>query len=159
MKLKDLADVHGLENIMVLGRFAPLRSMFGISWTSSDDELVFSPAYLSDKKWSLVDNYKITIVPEIPGLASDDMYIMDFESICERGGFEIVIRTEPRFNRCLCGSRLEYIDDFKEPREGEIWHCKYCNRSWINIDGTFVLGDMNDIQRIREQMEECNADC
>ena len=94
MNLKEKIEKAGIENCMFLIPMRPVRTYFGlISLTSSSDPEIIVPAKITEERYKLKDNYKITLKSVYDGFGSDHFYISDLESLIESGTIEFFVRS------------------------------------------------------------------
>ena len=85
---------EGVNNCIFLGYFSPLRKILCIRYTSSDDTMVFLPAKISEERYLVKDNYKVTLLPLVDGFAKQDFYISDLETLVRQHIFNFCVRKE-----------------------------------------------------------------
>lgn len=94
MNLKEKIESAGIENCMFLVPMRPVRTYFGlISLTSSSDTEIIVPAKITEERYKLKDNYKITLKSVYDGFGSDHFYISDLESLIKSGTIEFFVRS------------------------------------------------------------------
>ena len=94
MDLKEKIEKVGIENCMFLIPMRPVRTYFGlISLTSSSDPEIIVPAKITEERYKLKDNYKITLKSVYDGFGSDHFYISDLESLISSGTIEFFVRS------------------------------------------------------------------
>lgn len=93
MNLKEKIENAGIENCMFLVPMRPVRTYFGlISLTSSSDPEIVVPAKITEERYKLKDNYKITLKSVYDGFGSDHFYISDLEILIKSGTIEFFVR-------------------------------------------------------------------
>ena len=94
MNLKEKIEKAGIENCMFLTPMRPIRTYFGlISLTSSSDPEIIVPAKITEERYKLKDNYKITLKSVYDGFGSNHFYISDLESLIKSGTIEFFVRS------------------------------------------------------------------
>ena len=94
MDLKEKIEKVGIENCMFLIPMRPVRTYFGlISLTSSSDPEIVVPAKITEERYKLKDNYKITLKSVYDGFGSDHFYMSDLESLIKSGTIEFFVRS------------------------------------------------------------------
>ena len=79
---------------MFLTPMRPVRTYFGlISLTSSSDPEIVVPAKITEERYKLKDNYKITLKSVYDGFGSNHFYISDLESLIKSGTIEFFVRS------------------------------------------------------------------
>ena len=94
MNLKEKIENAGVENCMFLAPMRPVRTYFGlISLTSSSDPEIVVPAKITEERYKLKDNYKITLKSTYDEFGSDHFYISDLEMLISSGTIEFFVRS------------------------------------------------------------------
>lgn len=94
MDLKEKIEKVGIGNCMFLVPMRPVRTYFGlISWTSSSDSEIIVPAKITEERYKLKDNYKITLKSIYDGFGKDHYYISDLENLISSGTVEFFVRS------------------------------------------------------------------
>jgi tRNA A22 N-methylase len=102
MTRKDLIDLivnNGVENCKFRVPLLPVRSMFDIRVTSSDDEYVIVSARIDESKYKIQEGQqKITLRAEDERYDDQDFYIGDLLSMMEREQITMYVRADGRLN-------------------------------------------------------------
>ena len=94
MNLKEKIENAGIENCMFLVPMRPVRTYFGlISLTSSSDPEIIVPSKVTEERYKLDDNYKITLKSVYDGFGREHYYISDLESLISSGTIEFFVRS------------------------------------------------------------------
>ena len=94
MNLKEKIENAGIDNCMFLVPMRPVRTYFSlISLTSSSDPEIIVPAKITEERYKLKDNYKITLKSVYDGFGYDHFYISDLESLIKSGTIEFFVRS------------------------------------------------------------------
>lgn len=92
--LREKIEEVGIENCMFLVPMRPVRNYFGlISLKSSNDPEIIVPAKITEERYKLKDDYKITLKSIYDGFGVEHYYISDFESSIEDGYIEFFVRS------------------------------------------------------------------
>lgn len=93
MELVKQITEAGIENCLFLVPMRPIRTYFGlISITSSSDPEIIMNAKISESRYKVGDNYKITLESTIAGFGKEHYYISDLENMISRGTVEFFVR-------------------------------------------------------------------
>jgi hypothetical protein len=93
MSLKEKILEAGIENCLFLVPMRPVQTVFGlISYTSSSDPEVVVPAEISEKRYKLEDNHKITLRSMYKQFGQEHFYLSDLNLMIERGTVQMFIR-------------------------------------------------------------------
>lgn len=93
MSLKEKILKAGIENCLFLVPMKPVRTVFGlISYTSSSDQELVVPAEISEKRYKLSDNYKITLRSMYKSYGQEHYYLSDLNLLIEKGIVQMFIR-------------------------------------------------------------------
>jgi len=84
-KLTDQILEAGIENCLFLVPMPPVRSIMGISYTSSDDEQHIVPCTIVEDRYKVEKNFKITLQSMYEGFGRDHFYISDLSSLIKSG--------------------------------------------------------------------------
>ena len=91
--LKELIEKAGVENCIFLVPMRPVRTYFGlISLTDSSDPEIIVPCKITEERYKLKDNYKITLKSIYDGFGSEHYYVSDLESLIKGGVIEFFVR-------------------------------------------------------------------
>jgi hypothetical protein len=71
--------------MLFMAQMRPLRSIFGISYTSSNDETVMVPCVVNEDRYEVSKGYKITLECVLPGFGKHHFYQSDFLSLLKEG--------------------------------------------------------------------------
>lgn len=113
----------------------PIQSIFGISFTSSSDELEWFECYVDEERYKVEDNYKITL-RAIDDRAYEHYYQDDFLKLMYDGAIV------PKTNEDI---HVEYVS-FHEPIPNTI---AYLHHEGQVLVGTFDKIKVGDKVRIR----------
>ena len=95
-KLLNTINENGIENVMFVAAMRPLRQIgvgpVNINYTSSSDELIDVPCMISEDRYKLEDNYKITLKPIYEGVASEHFYISDLCNLIRQGSVSMYVK-------------------------------------------------------------------
>jgi len=83
MKLLNIIRKFGIENIIIFVDVRPLRKIFFVKYTSSNDEPVKQPCVITEDFFKIGDNYKIELKPLQSGYEHPTFYISDLEKIID----------------------------------------------------------------------------
>lgn len=93
MKLIETIKKNGIENCLFLVPMKPVRTVFGlISYTTSSDEDFVVPAEISEERYNVDKNYKITLKSIYKGFGEEHFYIMDLEQLIDQGTVQFFVR-------------------------------------------------------------------
>ena len=93
MKLRDKIINAGIEKCMFLVPMTPLHSVFGfISYKSSSDQEVLVPATISESRYKVSENYKITLQSIYGAYGKENYYLSDLEIMIEKGTVKMFIQ-------------------------------------------------------------------
>lgn len=118
---------HINKDIHYFCKMRPIESIFGISFTSSSDELEWFECYVDEERYKVEDNYKITL-RAIDGRAYEHYYQTDFLSLMFEGS--IVPKTSNDIH-------VEYMS-FDEPIPDTI--------AYIHHEGQILVGTFDNIK-------------
>jgi hypothetical protein len=94
MNLKEKIENAGIENCMFLVPMRPVRTYFGlISLTSSSDPEIIVPAKITEERYKLKDNYKISLKSIYDIFGKEHYYVSDLESLISSGTIEFYVRS------------------------------------------------------------------
>ena len=94
MNLKEKIEKAGIEKCMFLVPMRPVRTYFGlISLTSSSDPEIIVPAKITEERYKLKDNYKITLKSVYDSFGKEHYYVSDLESLISSGTIEFFVRS------------------------------------------------------------------
>ena len=94
MNLKEKIEKAGIENCMFLVPMRPVRTYFGlISLTSSSDPEIIVPAKITEERYKLKDNYKISLKSVYDSFGKEHYYVSDLESLISSGTIEFFVRS------------------------------------------------------------------
>lgn len=79
--LKEYIEKHGIENCLFLVPMRPLKSIFFMTYTSSNDDPVLVPAKINEDIYQLENNYKITLESIYDEFGRRHYYISDLEHL------------------------------------------------------------------------------
>lgn len=93
MNLQEKILNAGIENCLFLVPMRQVRTVFGMfpHTTSSDPEIIV-PAEISEKRYKLSDNYKITLRSMYKEFGQEHYYLSDLNLMIERGTIQMFIR-------------------------------------------------------------------
>lgn len=92
MKFFEKINEVGIENVRFLVPMRQIRNVFHvIFFTESNDPVVPVMCKISEERYKVCDDYKITMSPEIEGLGfgQEDYYLSDVESLVREGEIKI----------------------------------------------------------------------
>ena len=126
---------HINKDIHYFCMMRPIQSLFGISFTSSSDELEWFECYVDEERYKVADNYKITL-RAVDGRAYEHYYQSDFLQLMWEGF--IVPKTSDDIH-------VEYVS-FNEPIPNT---CAYIHHEGQILVGTFDKIKEGDLVRIK----------
>lgn len=86
MRLKTFIAENKIENCLFMVPMRPLRSVLGmLFYRSNDDEEVNVPCIISESRYKMSENYKVTLRCLYPSFGEEHYYITDLERLIERG--------------------------------------------------------------------------
>ncbi len=91
MNIMKLIEKYGKENLLFIVPMRPIRTILFISYTSSDDEPVEVPAKITEKRYKLENNYKITLQSVYEGFGQRHFYISDLNSLIKKGIVKVYV--------------------------------------------------------------------
>jgi len=92
MNLQQKILNAGIENCIFLVPMREVRNAFVvISYTTSNDPEIIVPAKISEKKYKIKENYKITLKSIYDSFGSQDYYISDLEKLIRDNIIEFYI--------------------------------------------------------------------
>ena len=93
MNLIETIKNNGIENCLFLVPMKPVRTVFGlISYTTSSDEDVVVPAEITEDRYNINDNFKITLKSMYNGFGQEHFYVMDLEQLINQGTVQFFVR-------------------------------------------------------------------
>jgi len=93
MRLQEQILKAGIENCIFLVPMRPLNTVFGlISYTSSSDYEIIVPARITEDRYKICDNYKITLKSDYERFGKEHFYLTDLESLIKSGTVEFYVR-------------------------------------------------------------------
>jgi len=93
MNLIDEINKAGIENCMFLVPMKPVQTVFGlISYTSSSDPDVIVPAKITEERYKLRENYKITLKSIYLHFGKQHFYVSDLRMMIESGTIEFFVK-------------------------------------------------------------------
>jgi hypothetical protein len=90
--LKNLILLNGIENNLFMVPMQPLRRFLGIGYKSSSDESFIVPCKITEKRYKISDDYKISLESIIPGFGIEHYYICDLEKLIIEESVKIFVR-------------------------------------------------------------------
>ncbi len=92
MKIAELAEKHGVENLRVFYPATERQSFMGLSFScSSDPKTVVEGRLVEGDLYKVVDDYKVRVQPLDPFYGSEEYYSQDFESLADKFPHEFYI--------------------------------------------------------------------
>lgn len=92
-KLAEKILEIGPEKCMFIVPMRPIRRIMGIGFTTSGDPEFDIPAKISQDRYKLEDDYKITLVSTLEGFGRTHYYLCDLESHIKRGIVKMYVET------------------------------------------------------------------
>ena len=126
---------HINKNIHYFCKMRPIQSIFGIGFTSSSDPLEWFECYVDEERYTVEDNYKITL-RAVDGCAYEHFYQDDFLQLMWEGF--IVPKTSDDIH-------VEHVS-FDEPIPNTIAYIRHEGQILV---GTFDKIKVGDKVRIR----------
>lgn len=80
---------------LFLVKMLPLRDNGLFCYSVSSDEQVSVPCVVVQSRYKLADNYKIELVPTVPGFGKQSYYLMDFAQLLRDGVFQVIDQSAP----------------------------------------------------------------
>lgn len=96
---QQLVEAHGLENVEISIPMLPIRDAGFIQYTSSSDEAVMVPCTITEDRYKVSENYKVTLVSKVPGFGREHFYQMDLEQMIRSGHAKVRILIEDEVAR------------------------------------------------------------
>lgn len=96
--LVDLITKHGAENVFFFGPASPLHVIGPIAYTNHDDPQIPYLFKIVEDRYKATDGYKVGLKPLLEGLASENFYTMDLESMIDDGRFMVLVKNTEEFN-------------------------------------------------------------
>lgn len=86
MRLKKFIEKNGIENCFFMVPMRPIRSVLGLfNYKNSDDKETSVPCVISEDRYKVSGNYKITLKCLYPSFGQEHFYISDLEALIKRG--------------------------------------------------------------------------
>lgn len=86
MRIKKFIEKNGIENCFFMVPMRPIRNVLGLfGYRSSDDKETNVPCVISEDRYKVSENYKITLKCVYPSFGQEHFYISDLEALIERG--------------------------------------------------------------------------
>jgi hypothetical protein len=82
---------------LFLVQLLPLRDMGLFMYSDSSDKRAQVPCVVEQSRYSLADNYKIELVPTVPGFGRQSYYLTDFAQMLREGDFAVINQQSPEF--------------------------------------------------------------
>jgi len=92
MNIRESILKHGIENCLFLVPMRPLHNFMGITYSNSTDAEFIVPSRITEHRYKLSDNYKITLCSIYKEYGEESFYLCDLESLIERGTVEFFIK-------------------------------------------------------------------
>ena len=95
MTVRDKIEKAGIDNCMFLVPMRPIRRFLGIGITSSSDSEIVVPAIISQDRYKLSKNYKITLeaMDEYKeSFGHQHYYLSDLNLLIENGTIKMFIK-------------------------------------------------------------------
>lgn len=89
--IKEIVEKHGVGNVLVLAELRPVRHILFIGYTSSNDEPVQVPCFITEKRYKVAEGYKVAIVSTMLGFGGESYYQTDFESLRQSGHIKVYV--------------------------------------------------------------------
>jgi len=87
--LVKLIKKHGVENLQFKMKSRPIRNVLGLGYTTSSDKEVEVMCQVSEDRYQVNENYKITLAPFNSGFSKEHFYQSDLISLIRRGSVSI----------------------------------------------------------------------
>ena len=100
IKIKTVDDLTkkileaGIENCLFIAPVKQLNTFLGFSFTPSADPEIMLPCKISEERYNVRDNYKITLVCTIDGFSKNHFYISDLSHMIDDGTVEFFIKKQ-----------------------------------------------------------------
>jgi hypothetical protein len=94
MDIRKKIEEAGIDNCMFLVPMRPLNVVFGcIAFTSDSDPEVIVPAKICEDKYTVKDNYKITLKSLYERFGQEHYYVSDLENLIDEGTIEFFVKS------------------------------------------------------------------
>lgn len=90
-KLTQKIITAGVNNVSFMVPMRPLNNIMGIIHTCSSDEEVVVKCHISEERYPVINDYKITLEADDPNYGHDHFYTSDLGSLIKDGTIEMVV--------------------------------------------------------------------